>query len=415
MTSETPTSMLRLTPQGAQAVSGDVASRLNRGEVLLLPNGVAAAGGLGEILDIIWSGIEAELGPDTVARLKAEGGLSALHKVLSVDQVDALHTRLTPALTETCLTFTERFARSVFGVRRFWVNMNAVMRFYLPNAIMQTGYAKLKKKKGKLVQHGPHHDYWQGVALNALNIWIALEEVEAGHGMTVYADDWGTVLPRGGEHVREDQRLSPPIEVTCAAGDVILFHSQHLHAGVLNRTDRTRVVLTTRIVLAPPKHPRFGSTLVYYPAWLVRSGLRPTRLIRLLDLLRPVNLLRRMEMKTAKGRPGEEGGRLTWLDGLLAGHWFSHITDASIETVRPNPGIEVVDADMIRVTSGGQSYLVSRRCPHQGGDLACGYVKDGLIHCPLHDQPFDPRTGVASGSQSGLRPLKVCPPALQPS
>jgi nitrite reductase/ring-hydroxylating ferredoxin subunit len=409
---DAPLSMLRLTTHGREAVIGDVASRLNRGEVLLLPNGAAAGGGLGDVLDIIWSGVRAQLGAEELARLHDQGGLSALHKVLSVDQVDALHSELTPRLTSACLPFTERFARSVFGVRRFWVNLNAVMRFYLPNAIMQTGYARLRKKKGKLVQHGPHHDYWQGVALNALNIWIALEDVEPGHGMTIYADDWGKVYPRGAEHVREDQRLSPPLEVTCSAGDVILFHSQHLHAGVLNRTDRTRVVLTTRVVLEPPEHPRFGSTLVYYPAWLVRAGLRSTRLVRVLDMVRPVNLLRKLEMRLANGRPGEEDGRLRVLDRILARHWFPRITDQSIGANAPNPGIEVVDSDRIRVTTGGQSYVLSRRCPHQGGDLACGYVKQGLVHCPLHDQPFDPRTGAAAGEQSGLRPLQVHEPHL---
>jgi nitrite reductase/ring-hydroxylating ferredoxin subunit len=36
---------------------------------------------------------------------------------------------------------------------------------------------------------------------------------------------------------------------------------------------------------------------------------------------------------------------------------------------------------------------LSRRCPHQGGDLATGFVEDGKIVCPWHNIPFDARTG----------------------
>ena len=46
-----------------------------------------------------------------------------------------------------------------------------------------------------------------------------------------------------------------------------------------------------------------------------------------------------------------------------------------------------------------------RRCPHQGADLAMGYLADGRIVCPWHNLHFDPATG-QSPCQS-LRPLSV--------
>ena len=40
-----------------------------------------------------------------------------------------------------------------------------------------------------------------------------------------------------------------------------------------------------------------------------------------------------------------------------------------------------------------QIYALQNHCPHQGADLAEGYVHDGKIHCMLHDWSFDVKTG----------------------
>ena len=404
--------VLRLDDDGSAHPITDcgVEQRLLRGEVLLVRGGAGA--GLSELLTAVWSAIEAEIGPQRTADLRARG-LGSLHEAITIDELDRIHTELTNRLQPLCLGFTEAFTRRLFNRRRFWVNLNAVMRFYLPNAVMQKSYGQLKKKHGKLVQHGPHYDYWQGVALNALNIWIALDDVEAGNGMAIWTREWGSVLPRGLAHVRNDQRLHAPLEIVCQAGDIVLFHSQHLHGGILNRTGKTRSVLTTRVVLEPPRHPRLGTTLTYYPAWLIRRGVRgATRAVMLLDRVRPANLLRAYEQKVGKGAPGHEERRVEWLDGLLGKHWFAAVESRGIDSVPPNPGIEIVDDRFIKVTVDGEAFVVSRLCPHQGGDLACGHVRDGLIYCPLHNQPFDPRTGEAVGPGAGLRPLITKTPAL---
>jgi nitrite reductase/ring-hydroxylating ferredoxin subunit len=38
---------------------------------------------------------------------------------------------------------------------------------------------------------------------------------------------------------------------------------------------------------------------------------------------------------------------------------------------------------------------IDRRCPHMGGDLACGWIDEGKVVCPLHSLPFDPHTGAS--------------------
>ena len=43
--------------------------------------------------------------------------------------------------------------------------------------------------------------------------------------------------------------------------------------------------------------------------------------------------------------------------------------------------------------SRGNFYAIQNNCPHQNGDLADGYIKDGKIYCPLHNWSFDLETG----------------------
>ncbi len=42
---------------------------------------------------------------------------------------------------------------------------------------------------------------------------------------------------------------------------------------------------------------------------------------------------------------------------------------------------------------GGQYHAYQGRCPHQGGRLAKGVIKDGVITCPWHGSQFDAVTG----------------------
>ena len=51
---------------------------------------------------------------------------------------------------------------------------------------------------------------------------------------------------------------------------------------------------------------------------------------------------------------------------------------------------------------GGELCAVDGSCPHRGGPLADGIVRDGVVTCPLHWFRFDLRTGRQVGVP-GLR------------
>lgn len=42
---------------------------------------------------------------------------------------------------------------------------------------------------------------------------------------------------------------------------------------------------------------------------------------------------------------------------------------------------------------GGEVFALENSCPHQGGPLADGWLRDGFITCPWHGWCFDVRTG----------------------
>jgi nitrite reductase/ring-hydroxylating ferredoxin subunit len=59
----------------------------------------------------------------------------------------------------------------------------------------------------------------------------------------------------------------------------------------------------------------------------------------------------------------------------------------------------------------GELYAVDGACPHRGGPLAEGVVRDGIVTCPLHWFRFDVRTGEHVGNDPRLRltcyPMRV--------
>ena len=386
----------------------ELSDRIANGDVVIARGGNALGAIMAMTRDEIYRQVTDLCGEELCSKLKP-AGLTRIHNFLSVKQVEDIHERATTNLRSVYMQKTEELIRDLTGHAHFYVNHNFVLRFYMPNEIMQKNFASLKKRPGKLIQHGPHMDLWQNVALNAINIWIAIEDVEEGNGMVVYKDAFGKPVPRGGEHLRDDQVPGKPMRLPCKAGDMILFQSQHLHGGVLNRTDQTRVAITTRFTLEAPLHPRLGTQLHYASASAIRSGKgKRIQLSYMMDKLRPRNLALRLESKFGKGRPGEEEAKLEIFNRLLEQNWFAETQDRSLEKGGVSSDrIAVVNERHIAINKdNGETVTFQRRCPHMGADLACGYVEDNHLWCPWHDQGFSLEDGAPAGSCSGLPPLR---------
>jgi nitrite reductase/ring-hydroxylating ferredoxin subunit len=77
------------------------------------------------------------------------------------------------------------------------------------------------------------------------------------------------------------------------------------------------------------------------------------------------------------------------------------LRQASAMKARRGSGIERSPAWTIKhngrryavFNSGGELQVTDARCPHNGGPLADGVVRDGTVTCPWHWYCFDLRTG----------------------
>jgi nitrite reductase/ring-hydroxylating ferredoxin subunit len=71
----------------------------------------------------------------------------------------------------------------------------------------------------------------------------------------------------------------------------------------------------------------------------------------------------------------------------------------------------VEDVELVVVKLDGEIRAFANRCPHQGGPLGRGQLKDGVIWCPWHLWQFDARTGRARFPEGYTRaasyPVKI--------
>lgn len=62
----------------------------------------------------------------------------------------------------------------------------------------------------------------------------------------------------------------------------------------------------------------------------------------------------------------------------------------------PAEGVRVVTLNgrnLAVINHGGKYYAVENRCPHMGGPLGLGQVKNGIITCPWHRFRFELESG----------------------
>jgi nitrite reductase/ring-hydroxylating ferredoxin subunit len=87
---------------------------------------------------------------------------------------------------------------------------------------------------------------------------------------------------------------------------------------------------------------------------------------------------------------------------------------AAVEALPPGAAVSRrvgPDTEVAVFNVDGELYAVDGACPHRGGPLAEGVVRDGVVTCPLHWYRFDVRTGEHVGNGPRLRvachPLRV--------
>jgi nitrite reductase/ring-hydroxylating ferredoxin subunit len=262
------------------------------------------------------------------------------------------------------------------------------VRFHVPFDLWQVdkkkyqAYAK-DHGEGKLSPHDPHRDQWYRCPENAVNVWIAIGRVERGNGMSLYPDVYRRDVLRTPKGTLEHhQQLGRRVNFALEPDDALIFHGAHLHSSELNRTPRTRYVVSFRLTLSRPR----VSTLSNHRYFWSRHDRGP--LGRALGLGEKVlrnagTLLPRPKQPAQAPLPAtpdlavrEEGTTLKFPAAAVPP-----------DTLVPLP------KRLCAARVDGKVVVFLRTCPHAAADLAMGSLRGSELTCPEHNVPFDLRTG----------------------
>ncbi len=143
-----------------------------------------------------------------------------------------------------------KIASSIGASRPFYVHNISIARIMVPVEHLDD---RFKYRPGRLYPYeGVHQDRFRAEDC-VINFWMAIGHVKEENGIEIYTDMWGQDLPQAGFNLNvEDLNLSKPVRYELAPGDVLIFHSRHIHTTVPNHTDQTRVALTSRICFSVP-------------------------------------------------------------------------------------------------------------------------------------------------------------------
>jgi nitrite reductase/ring-hydroxylating ferredoxin subunit len=377
------------------------------GQVVILRGALKQLGLLKKLEDASFEGLTKASGPEVTERVRA-AGFDRIHEIVDAEDIPKVTEAIYQVMKGNAAGFLKDFVQTVFGTTKaFYFEREPNVRFHIPydlSAPKRQQYEQFARQRGqgKVTAHGPHRDSWLNCPDNAVNAWVAVGPVRPGNGMTFFFDGYGKPMAHSEKgEITLDVNPGRPVALDLEPGDMVLFHDDHLHGSELNRTDATRYVVSFRITFDKPHFPNgHFHTYVHsdwvegplqawaeYPAnaqWSFVSY-RAQKMMR--RLLRPV--LKGKTAKPEKGLADQEPRTLK-------------VVELPVGTIRA-----VSSHTCVARMEDGKVVAFSRRCPHQGADLANGSVQDGTIACPWHNLTFDPVTG--QSPCSSLNALRVYP------
>lgn len=389
-----------------QCAVDSVIDRVNQGELVIWRRGMQDLKVMDQARDLVVDCVRKVSG-DSAAEAVSNDGVEQIHRHISLDDVEAVYKEARVILADKMPAVTAQTFRDLGVKEEFYVHDASLIRLMMPFDVMKSKQQEFKKHLGKLTLHGPHHDHYQNVPVNAINTWTAIGRVDADNGMLIYPEIWGKNLPMENDEIRSDQYLGKPVAIEMEPGDILIFHSNHMHASRINSTEETRVVLTNRICLEKPDYPDAARPQKYF-----MSSAFPQNM----DML---NLFSQKGFVGSKGKTLKTGlSRALHKVATRAGFDFRKMPEETNNTINLEPvsrdelksalsegDLVVLDDKTCAAKVDGDVIAFRRQCPHQGADLALGFVEGGKVFCPYHGLKICLKTGDASCSS--INKLKV--------
>ena len=383
-----------------------VIARTLVGELIVVRKGMQDLELFDQSVDLVINSIEAVCGSDVAAAVKRDG-VEKIHVHVALDQVEAVYANARVELALKMPAVTAKTFESLGVKQDFYVHDASLIRLMMPYDVMESKQKEFQKHLGKLTLHGPHHDHYQNVPINAINTWTAVGRVDSDNGMLIFPDVWGKNLPLENGEIRPDQHLGRPITLDMNPGDILIFHSNHMHASRINSTNETRVVLTNRICLDKPEYPDAARPQKYFLSSAFPADLDLSAIFSLKGFVGD----KRKHLKTGLSKAVHKIATKVGLDFVK--YPVETSTAISLEPIAitqldeqlSEGQIAVVDDKTCATKVDGKVISFGRKCPHQGADLALGFIENGKVFCPHHGLTLCLKTGEASCSS--IKSLRV--------
>jgi nitrite reductase/ring-hydroxylating ferredoxin subunit len=363
-----------------------VVARVIAGEAIVLRGCLQQLGYMTVFRSIIGDAFASCIGKQKAEALM-ESGIQRLHEFASSRELTEITKRLQSDLGTLSMLMVKRVARELLGVKEdAYAEESRNIRIFVPQdswAIGREDYLQFERERnrGKLTLHGPHTDVWGYHPLNVINLWAAIGPVLPDNGMSIWPELFGRIPPMGEWHVaRTDQVLGKPFGVSLNAGDALLFHIGQIHGSRINQTEQTRFVCSARFTIGRPvlfDKPWYSYLSIDDIPEKIGEATPPCAT----DPERPAAPTENIDTADRLPAPvmldpGAEPGTLIFESCSLA-----------VGEIRP------LTAEYCIARSQDGVFAFSRYCPHEGGDLAAGYLQGSRVYCPTHNLGIDLHTG----------------------
>lgn len=362
---------------------GNIGQYLDQGKLLVYRKLLQEMKVYNPILNLIYKHVHAIAGNQIADELKASG-LQNFHKHISPNSLEDIYSSIRVELANIMPAITAEIFRKLGIKEPFYIHDGSLIRLMYPYLETQGTSRKFKSSAlGKLHPHGPHHDYFQNVPFNSVNIWTALTPTDHTNGMLLYPDVWGKNIPKGDEIAQDGYDLGNQFWIKLEPGDSLIFHSNHLHSTQINSSNTTRVTLTNRICLKKPIFPSLKQRQKYF----LSSAFSDIKPIETSFSIHNFNGDQRQTFK-------ETGRFRTFLERSKLNRRIRN-AEKSLKLIKnrfkadsSSNSIWIVNKSKCAANIDGQVFEFSRFCPHEGADLALGKVVDKKVVCPHHGARF---------------------------
>lgn len=397
--------------RGERVISqSEIVNRVLRGEVIVVPQCLQAIDYFDLLREASLAGIEQVVGVEQAAKVRFRG-FEALHTIVEVDKLTAIVGYSYQIYRELASELAQAVVKKVFQTQApFYYEEDPNVRYHVPYDVA----VKCKEElcnfdwRGKITAHCPHHDSWYDCPTNSINIWFALGGVKRGNGLCLYPRVYGKRLPCTPDgKIARQQYYGEGLNFELEPGDAVIFHGEHLHSSEINSTDETRHGISLRLTLDRPEFIQPSPYTFIYSGF---GGILQAKLARLWVKItnslgqilpkagdRPTNLQVEAFDDTSASFPSDlpvehPERRQLGFDSLA----FDS-TELPVGTIKP------ISTQLCAARLEEKHTVVfSRYCPHEGADLAAGYLQDGRVICPWHNLPLNLADG-ASPCQSLAR------------